>query len=161
MERKILIFTELEQLALDSSNKRLVLFGESRFYDDGKISYDMIFHAKTVPNVYDVHKPVSMVVPVVNEIDLTAASSEDTARYLADLNHKHPKFNNFVVPMKDFLKFYQVHPHKIGEKLLRVVSSHKGSAYRTISERDFVDNINHPELIADIMRTREKIDCSY
>jgi hypothetical protein len=128
---KILLFTELERIALNK--KDVVLFGERDWINDGDRVYDLFFHSKSnVEDVFGIDWPVSLVVPVIRGV-----SENEIPPYLAELNETHPEYCRFAIA-DNFLDFYDV-VKRIGGREV----NHLGKYVKT-ARKKFFEHIRDP-----------------
>jgi hypothetical protein len=110
MESKILILTALKTFALGKAKQGVVLFGEEKFYGSGKRIYDPIFHAReNIPNPYEVERPCSLVIPVVD--------GDYPEVTVLELNAQHPGFTEFAGLEVDRSLFYDALDGVLGTEL--------------------------------------------
>jgi hypothetical protein len=146
----ILIFKELERLALDEDEKDVVLFGKRDWLDDGNRVYGFIFHAEAgVKDVYRIKWPVSLVVPVLRNIP-----RKNVPPALAQLNKENPDFARFAVA-RNLLTFYEVRGEGIGLEVINL-----GSYKKTPTKR-FFDHVQDVKLEKEIAEIIEEIRAAY
>ena len=147
---ELIIFSEVEKMALNPSLENLVLFGEPDFLKGDEGVYDLIFHAKQT-DPYSVVKPDSLVIPVLRLEEYEESLAIETV-YNAYL--QHPDFDRYSVAA-DSLSFYQIVPKEHGKEI-KVVGK-----YKKVSKRAFFNFVDDSLLKRELTSKKRVIDKRY
>jgi hypothetical protein len=148
--KNILIFENLEGLALEGED--VVLFGEKHFFrnNDTGILYDLLFHGISgINDTSRVESPCSLVVPVLDEF------SPETLN-LSDGSSRFPGSHRFTRAIDGKLHFYDVlKDPSLGSAVISL------DGYDIVDEGAFFRRINSPRMRHDIDEARKAIDGLY
>jgi len=143
--RRIVIFRELIETALDPELDSVVLFGMAEYLEDPQHLYDVVYHVKAdVADPFCTVNPRRLITPVIR------GSQDEVVRTIHSLHEKHPAFTRYAA-VDNSLTFWDVEQHPLGVEV-------RQRRYCTVGEQQLWDYAELPGKEEKVKFFRRAID---